>query len=93
MPAQHHAQDIMRAIETDRAMVRATNTGYSAIVDPRGNTLWLSNMDEYQIHLGTIYKQQTKTLYVRWGNWLNWVLVGLGIMIIAKAMMQQRRDS
>ncbi len=82
MPAQHHAQDIMRAIETDRAMVRATNTGYSAIVDPRGNTLWLSSMNEYQTHLGTIYKQQTKTLYVRWGNWLNWVLLGLAIVII-----------
>ena len=93
MPAQHHAQDIMRAIETDRAMVRATNTGYSAFVDQRGNTLWLSEMNEYQTHLGTIYKQQTKTLYVRWGNWLNWVLAALGIMIIAKAMMQQRRDS
>ncbi len=90
MPAQHHAQDIMRAIETDRAMVRATNTGYSAIVDPRGNTLWLSNMDEYQTHLGTIYKQQTKTLYVRWGNWLNWVLLGLAIMIIIKNFLQER---
>jgi apolipoprotein N-acyltransferase len=34
MPAQHHAQDVMRAIETDRWAVRATNTGYSGIVDP-----------------------------------------------------------
>lgn len=39
MPSQHHAQDVMRAIETDRWAVRATNTGYSAIVDPRGRTL------------------------------------------------------
>ena len=82
MPAQHHAQDIMRAIETDRAMVRATNTGYSAIVNPHGNTLWISQMNEYQTHLGTIYKRQTQTLYVRWGNWLNWTLIGLGIMIL-----------
>ena len=80
MPAQHHAQDIMRSIETQRFMVRATNTGYSAIVDPRGNTLWLSKMNEYQTHIGTIYKQENQTLYVRWGNWLNWVLLGLGIV-------------
>ena len=78
MPAQHHAQDIMRAIETHRSMVRATNTGYSAIVDPRGNTLWLSEMNQYETHIGTIYKQQNQTLYVRWGNWLNWILIGFG---------------
>lgn len=83
MPAQHHAQDIMRAIETDRAMVRATNTGYSAIVDSHGNTLWLSQMNEYQTHLGTIYRRDTKTLYVRWGNWLNWTLAGLAVVMIA----------
>lgn len=86
MPAQHHAQDIMRAIETDRAMVRATNTGYSAIVDPRGNTRWISNLNEYQTHLDTIYKRNTKTLYVRWGNWLNWVIIGLGFLILVDSV-------
>jgi len=34
MPAQHHAQDVMRAGESDRWAVRATNTGYSGIIDP-----------------------------------------------------------
>ena len=86
MPAQHHAQDIMRAIETDRAMVRATNTGYSAIVDPRGNTLWLSDINEYETHIGVIYRQQTQTLYVRWGDWLNWGLSGVGILILLYAV-------
>jgi len=38
MPAQHHAQDVMRAIESDRWAVRATNTGYSGIIDPHGRT-------------------------------------------------------
>ncbi len=81
MPAQHHAQDIMRAIETDRAVVRATNTGYSAIIDPKGKTHWQSKLDQYQTHLGTIYKRDTQTLYVRWGNWLMWVLLTSAIII------------
>jgi len=34
MPAQHHAQDVMRAIESDRWAVRATNTGYSELLIP-----------------------------------------------------------
>ncbi|MEM7579163.1 MAG: apolipoprotein N-acyltransferase [Mastigocoleus sp.] len=77
MPAQHHAQDIMRAIETDRWAVRATNTGYSSIVDPHGKTLWLSGIDIYQIHADTVYRRQTQTLYVRWGDWLTPVLLFL----------------
>ncbi|WP_104907045.1 apolipoprotein N-acyltransferase [Nostoc sp. 'Lobaria pulmonaria (5183) cyanobiont'] len=70
MPFQHHAQDIMRAIETDRWSARATNTGYSAFVDPHGRTLWMSGYNTYETHAETIYRRQTKTLYVRWGDWL-----------------------
>ncbi|NEQ59800.1 MAG: apolipoprotein N-acyltransferase [Moorea sp. SIO4A1] len=78
MPAQHYAQDVMRSIETDRWTVRATNTGYSGIVDPHGKTLWLSGINTYELHADTIYRRQTQTLYVRWGNWLTPVLLGLG---------------
>ena len=61
MPTQHHAHDVMRAIETDRWAARATNTGYSAIVDPHGHTLWISEIDRYAIHAGTIYRRQNQT--------------------------------
>lgn len=77
MPAQHHAQDIMRAIETDRWAVRATNTGYSAFVNPHGKTLWISGHNTYEIHAETIYRRQTQTLYVRWGDWLVPFLLGV----------------
>ncbi len=79
MPAQHHAQDVMRAIETDRWAARATNTGYSAIVDPRGRTLWISGINTYELHADTIYRRQTQTLYVKWGDWLTGVLLVLAI--------------
>jgi apolipoprotein N-acyltransferase len=77
MSDQHHAQDIMRAIETDRWAVRATNTGYSAFVDPHGRTLWKSGHNTYEAHAETIYRRQTQTLYVRWGDWLMPVLLVL----------------
>src|SRR5919202_1367838 len=82
MPAQHHAQDVMRAIETDRWAVRATNTGYSAIVDPHGRTLWMSGINTYETHAETIYRRQTETLYVRWGDWLTKVLLGLAAVAL-----------
>ncbi|MDF5737757.1 MULTISPECIES: apolipoprotein N-acyltransferase [unclassified Nostoc] len=75
MPFQHHAQDMMRAIETDRWSARATNTGYSAFVDPHGKTLWISGYNTYETHAATIYRRQTKTLYVRWGDWLTPLLL------------------
>ncbi|OYD92400.1 apolipoprotein N-acyltransferase [Nostoc sp. 'Peltigera membranacea cyanobiont' 210A] len=75
MPFQHHAQDIMRAIESDRWSARATNTGYSAFVDPHGKTLWMSGYNTYETHAETIYRRQTQTLYVRWGDWLTPLLL------------------
>ncbi|MDJ0599230.1 MAG: apolipoprotein N-acyltransferase [Crocosphaera sp.] len=74
MPAQHHAQDVIRAVETDRWMARATNTGYSAIVNPKGDTLWISEINSYQLHQGEIYPRNTQTLYVKWGDWLTIIL-------------------
>ncbi|MFM7577718.1 MAG: nitrilase-related carbon-nitrogen hydrolase, partial [Microcystaceae cyanobacterium] len=86
MPAQHHALDVMRAIEGDRWVARATNTGYSAIISPRGKTLLLSVLNEYQLYLGTIYRRQTSTFYQLYGDLLTPLLLflsGLGWLWLA----------
>ncbi|MGK7920351.1 MAG: apolipoprotein N-acyltransferase [Trichodesmium sp.] len=84
MPAQHHAQDVMRAIENDRWAVRATNTGYSGIVDPHGRTIWLSGINTYETYSTTIYRRKTQTLYVKWGDWLTPLLIIGGVLIIIR---------
>lgn len=84
MPAQHHAQDVIRAIESDRWAARATNTGYSAIVDPHGKTIWRSTINQYQLHVDTIYRRVTKTLYVQWGDWLTKVLLVYLLMFLCR---------
>ncbi|HAN45406.1 MAG TPA: apolipoprotein N-acyltransferase, partial [Cyanobacteria bacterium UBA8156] len=71
MPAQHHAQDVARAIEVDRWVARATNTGYSALIAPTGQTQWRSPLHQPAIHAGKIHRRQTATPYVRWGNGLS----------------------
>ncbi|WP_310484066.1 apolipoprotein N-acyltransferase [Chamaesiphon sp. VAR_48_metabat_403] len=81
MPAQHHALDLMRAIETDRWMVRASNTGYSAFIDPHGRTQWISKLDEFAAHSYQIYRRNTQTLYVRFGNWLTPLLFAIGLIL------------
>lgn len=81
MMAQHHAQDVMRAIETDRWAVRATNTGYSGVVDPHGQTRWRSRVNRYQLHVAEIFRRDRQTLYVRWGDWLTPGLVVGGAIV------------
>ncbi len=78
---QHHALEVMRAIETDRWAVRATNTGLSAIVDPHGKTHWHSQINHYDLYADTIYRRTTKTLYVLWGDLLTPLLLLLGAIV------------
>ena len=86
MMMQHHAQDVMRTIESDRWAVRVTNTGISGIVTPHGQTLWLSAPNQYVTHLTTIYRRQTRTLYTRWGNWLTYGLLAGAMGISALSL-------
>jgi apolipoprotein N-acyltransferase len=83
MPAQHHAIDVMRAIETSRWAVRATNTGYSAIVDPHGHTLWKSKLNEFATHSHQISRRRNQTLYVQWGDWLTPLLIISSVILLA----------
>jgi apolipoprotein N-acyltransferase len=70
MMAQHHALDVIRAIESDRWLVRVTNTGLSAAIDPHGQTVWKSSINQRVTHIARIERRKTQTLYVRLGNWL-----------------------
>jgi apolipoprotein N-acyltransferase len=80
MMRQHHAHDVMRAIESDRWAVRVTNTGISGIVTPHGNTLWLATPNTYITHLADITRRQTVTPYVRYGNRVPAILIGLAVI-------------
>jgi apolipoprotein N-acyltransferase len=79
--AQHQAHDLMRAIEFDRWTIRATNTGYSGIINPHGQIRWQSPAHQFITHSGQIYRRSTQTLYSRAGNWLTPLLVvALGVV-------------
>jgi len=96
MQWQHHAQDVLRAIESDRATIRATNTGYSALVEHYGKTRWISNRNTYEIHADTIERRTTQTLYIQWGDWMTPLLgfltlgLTLGLKINHSTQLSQR---
>jgi len=82
MMRQHQAQDVLRAIETDRWLVRATNTGISGVISPRGQIIWQAEPHQYLTHLARIYRRTTPTLYVRYGDWLTPSLIGMFIVVL-----------
>lgn len=89
--AQHQAQDIMRAIETDRWAARATNTGYSGLVDPHGHVIWRSRPQTYEVYAGHLYRRQGQTLYVRWGDWLTPLLLVIAVGISHRRLRGESR--
>ncbi len=84
MPAQHHAQEVMRSIETDRWAVRVSNTGYSAIIDPHGHTRWISQLHQFTTHVDRVYLQHTQNIYVRFGDWVTPVLLAIGLILFMR---------
>jgi apolipoprotein N-acyltransferase len=60
---EHNGQSVFRAIETDRYMVRAANTGISTIISPSGQII--SKLDPLTKGFisNTVKSRNTKTLY------------------------------
>ena len=78
-PRQHLQISQARAIETGRYMLRATNTGMTGVVDPRGNVVSVAPQFAEAIVTTTVRGYSGATPYVRLGNW--------GIIALCLAML------
>ena len=67
-PHQHLEMARMRARETGRPMLRATNTGISAIIDHEGRVMQQSPQFETAVVRGAVVPMQGATPYVLLGN-------------------------
>jgi len=66
--SQHLQLSQARALETGRYMVRATNTGMTAIVRPNGEIGEVAAPDSQQVLIGTITGRTGLTPYMRYGD-------------------------
>jgi apolipoprotein N-acyltransferase len=88
--AQQHGQMAqMRAAETARVMLRATNTGATSVIDEKGRTL--AALPEFTTARldATVEGRVGTTPYVRWGNAPAIVIAVLGL---AAGWRSRRRD-
>jgi apolipoprotein N-acyltransferase len=89
-PYQHFAFYIFRAIETDRFVLRAANTGISAIIDPRGRTVARTGVFEETVLNGAFSPRQGKTIYVRYGDYFVALVFLFLVAVIVRAVLIAR---
>ncbi|VAW76903.1 Apolipoprotein N-acyltransferase / Copper homeostasis protein CutE [hydrothermal vent metagenome] len=82
-PHQHLEMARMRAREVERYVLRATNTGISAIIAPDGTLKVRSRQFETETISAEIEPRHGATPYVRWGNWpvVSGALLVVGVLL------------
>ncbi|MBE3639821.1 apolipoprotein N-acyltransferase [Mangrovicoccus algicola] len=90
-PAQHLDQARLRAIEQGLPLVRAANTGISAIIDPKGRVLDSLPLDTSGVITRALPGATGPTPYARTGNLpLIVLLAGLGLWILRGTILSRR---
>ena len=88
---QHLQMSQTRAQETGRMMLRATNTGVTAIVDQHGRIVQSAPQFQQAVLDGQAQGRTGSTPYILWGNWvfLGLALAGLLLPWAASRARQQ----
>lgn len=76
-PQQHLEIARMRALEAGRYLLRATNTGFTAVIDPKGKITAQAPQFEIYSLRSTAQAFEGSTPFVRWGNALIIALAGI----------------
>jgi len=80
-PIIHLALTTFRAIEHRRYVVRSTNTGISAIIDPLGRIVGQTpTFEEAKLLAEVKALRSGPTVYGMWGDWIGWLsLIGMAL--------------
>lgn len=92
MTYQQLAMSRMRALELDRAVVVAATSGVSAIISPDGTIRSQTEIFTADHLRATVPLRNSVTLSARWGDWIEWVMVMIGVICSFHALRQCRRD-
>jgi apolipoprotein N-acyltransferase len=90
-PYQHRDFYVLRAVETDRWMVRAANTGVSFFTGPDGRIHGATELETAGIALVQVWPRVGTTFYVLAGDWLPAVAIGGMLGLAFAAVWDQLR--
>jgi apolipoprotein N-acyltransferase len=82
-PYQHLELAAHRTIENGRAMIRATNTGITTVIDATGKTLSSGRLFEAEIVRAKvpIYQEKINTFYLKYGELFSWLILVLTFLL------------
>jgi apolipoprotein N-acyltransferase len=86
-PIEHLALASFRSIEHRRYLVRSTNTGISAFVDPVGRIVTHSGVWTRETLVDRVAMMQGTTLYALAGDWIGWICAFLALAGIGWAIL------
>lgn len=87
---QHNQLSQLRALESGRMMLRATNTGVTSIIGANGRVLQRLPQHEEAVLLGMAQGYEGATPYVRWGNVAVMLLIALMLAVAWGTLMRRK---
>jgi apolipoprotein N-acyltransferase len=93
--AQHLNQTRMRAIENDRWLLSATNTGVTASIDPYGRIVARLPRKERGALVAPYALTSVTTFYTRHGDWFAWLcaIISAGALLTRFALARKAETS
>ena len=90
-PYQHLAMAAFRAVENRRYMVRAANTGVTAVVDPRGRVLEATRLFDTTVLVREVPLVAETTFYARHGALFAQACSALALALLVATARARRR--
>ncbi|MFK7795561.1 MAG: apolipoprotein N-acyltransferase [Gammaproteobacteria bacterium] len=87
-PHQHLQIARTRSLETGRYMVRAANTGVSAVIDTKGKVLAESGQFVDEVVTAQVWPMRGSTPFIIWGNW---AIISILSALILLVFVRSRR--
>lgn len=88
---QHFSYAKLRAVETRRDVARSANTGVSGIIDQKGRVVKTLGYNERGSLTGTIHRNDSKTFYTRFGDYIARISQFLALFIFLFAIVKYRK--
>ncbi len=83
----------LRAIEQRRYVVRATNSGVSAVIDPAGRIVAATGLLTRESLRAVVHPLDGETVYARWGDWPGWLaLATVAATLLVSTPATRRRQ-
>lgn len=88
-PYQHFAVNVLRAVETGRPVLRAANTGFSAVIDPFGRVHEKSALFTQEILRTDVALPlgERVNFYTQWGDWFAWLCAAFYFTLLISTMV------